>query len=106
MKELKDDPLYQDLKKRFDDLETKIDRIADLILQKDGKITYPEFVKKYYKSGAEPISALSSFKPDIQSDMDERIYKESQSITGGEFANWHGKLTSEERKSYQRIYGH
>jgi len=106
MKELKDDPLYQDLKKRIDDLESKIDNITNLILQKDGKITYPEFVKKYYKSDTQHTSALSAFKPDIQSDLDERMYKESQSCTGGEFSAWHGNLTAEERESYKRIYGH
>jgi len=54
----------------------------------------------------EPTSTICSFKPAVESDLDERIYKESQSITGGEFSNWHGKLTDEERESYQRIYGH
>ena len=47
-----------------------------------------------------------SSQPDIQSDLDARIHKESQSITGGEFSNWHRGLTSEERDSYKRIYGH
>ena len=70
----------------------------------DDNYTYPEFADKHYSK--EGSGALESFVPDIQSDLDERIHKESQSITGGEFSNWHGKLTSEERKSYQRIYGH
>jgi len=61
--------------------------------------TYPQFVDQHYNNP-------NSFKPDIQSDLDERIHKESQSITGGEFSNWHSKLTSEERESYRRIYGH
>jgi hypothetical protein len=100
----------------------------------DDNYTYPQFVNKHYtkesshgllggnlqdvhmKDSIRPTtgisksstgrSALDSFVPDIQSELDERMYKESQSITGGEFSNWHSKLTAEERKSYQRIYGH
>jgi len=87
----------------------------------DDNYTYPQFVSKHYKKESshgllggnlqdvhmkESISALESFTPDIQSDLDERIHKESQSITGGEFSNWHSNLTAEERESYQRIYGH
>ena len=52
---------------------------------------------------------LRTFPPLLTNDiadLDKRIYKESQSTTGGEFSNWHSKLTSEERESYQRIYGH
>ena len=103
MKELKDDPLYQDLKERFDKLEYKIDRIANLILQRDTKETYPEFIKKHYK---EHMPTLQGFQPDIQSELDERMYKESQSITGGEFSDWYNGLTPEEIESYKRIYGH
>jgi len=91
----------------------------------DDNYTYPQFVDKHYTKESshgllggnlqdvhmkDSISAgrtsLDSFVPTIQSDLDERIHKESQSITGGEFSNWHGNLTAEERKSYQRIYGH
>tara|TARA_R110001583_G_scaffold98788_2_gene243831 strand:+ start:406 stop:732 length:327 start_codon:yes stop_codon:yes gene_type:complete len=58
-------------------------------------------------SGRSPDNyKYQSFQPDIQSDLDARIHKESQSITGGEFSNWHRGLTSEERESYSRIYGH
>ena len=64
-----------------------------------GRTSLDSFVDQHYQ-------APNSFVPDIQSDLDERIHKESQSITGGEFSNWHGNLTAEERKSYQRIYGH
>jgi len=70
----------------------------------DDNYTYPQFVDKHYSK--EGSGALESFVPDIQSDLDERIHKESQSITGGEFSNWHSNLTAEERESYQRIYGH
>ena len=50
--------------------------------------------------------SLDSFKPEIQSDLDTRIYKESQSRTGGEFDAWHTGLTDLERESYRRVYGH
>ena len=51
-------------------------------------------------------TSLESFQPDIQSDLDARIYKESQSRTGGEFQAWHTKLSDDERESYCRVYGH
>ncbi len=81
----------------------------------DDNYTYPEFVDKHYNKEAfltkatkdeQSTSTLSSFRPNIQSELDERIHKESQAITGGEFSEWHSNLTAEERKSYQRIYGH
>jgi len=72
----------------------------------DDNYTYPEFADKHYKKEKESTSTISSFRPTIESDLDERIYKESQSLTGGEFQGWHDNLTAEERKSYQRVYGH
>jgi|TARA_R110000737_G_scaffold285373_1_gene291925 hypothetical protein len=39
-------------------------------------------------------------------DLEERIYKESQSITGGEFSNWYNGLTEKEIKTYKKIYDH
>ena len=81
----------------------------------DENYTYPEFVKKHYNKEAflttasgdeQSTSTLSSFRPDIQSDLDARIHKESQAITGGEFQGWYSKLTQEEQDSYKRIYGH
>ena len=39
-------------------------------------------------------------------DLEERIHKESQSTTGGEFSEWHSNLTSEEKAIYKKIYGH
>mgnify|MGYP003646587126 CR=1 FL=1 len=56
------------------------------------------------KSGAR--TSANSFVPDIQSDLDTRIYKESQSRTGAEFNDWHTGLTDLERESYRRVYGH
>jgi hypothetical protein len=81
----------------------------------DENYTYPQFVNKYYNKEAfltsasgdeQPTSTLSSFRPTIESDMDARIHKESQSITGGEFSNWYNNLTAEEKQSYTRVYGH
>ena len=37
---------------------------------------------------------------------EDKIYNESQSLTGGEFANWHYNLTAKEKETYRRIYGH
>ena len=81
----------------------------------DENYTYPQFVDKHYDKKAfltsaageeQSTSTIASFQPNIQSELDERIHKESQSITGGEFQDWFSKLTSEERESYTRVYGH
>ena len=39
-------------------------------------------------------------------ELEERIHRESQQITGGEFSNWHSNLTAEEKQIYSKIYGH
>ena len=67
--------------------------------------TYPEFVAKHYKK-EESTSTISNFKPNIESKQDERIYRESQSITGGEFSKWYNNLNKSEKESYQRVYNH
>ena len=81
----------------------------------DDNYTYPQFVDKHYKKEAflttatmdeQPTSTLSSFRPNIESDMDARIHKESQAITGGEFQGWYDNLTKEEQQSYAKVYGH
>ena len=81
----------------------------------DENYTYPEFVDKHYNKEAfltsasgdeQSTSTLSSFRPTIESKLDERIHKESQSLTGGEFSNWYNNLTAEEKQSYTRVYGH
>ena len=59
-------------------------------------------LKKHYKSN----STINNFKPTITTDQDERIYKESQSLTGGEFSAWYNNLTQSEKQSYQRVYNH
>ena len=51
-------------------------------------------------------TSLAGFTPVIESDLDERIYQESQAITGGEFQSWYHALTPDERASYGRVYGH
>ena len=68
--------------------------------------TYPQFVEKHYKKKEDNQSSLNDFKPNIESEQDERIYRESQGTTGGEFNDWYSNLTDSEKESYQRIYGH
>ena len=47
-----------------------------------------------------------AIKLENMTELELRMYKESQSITGGEFSNCHRNLTTEERQTYTRIYGH
>ena len=51
-------------------------------------------------------TSMGNFQPVIESDLDERIYQESQVITGGFFQTWYLALTPEEIASYGRVYGH
>ena len=57
-------------------------------------------------TGQSERTSMGSFQPDIQSQLDERIYQESQAITGGEFQTWYHALTPDERESYGRVYSH
>ena len=68
--------------------------------------TYPQFVKMHYKKEQGSSSKINDFEPNLQSEQDERIYVESQHITGGEFSKWYNNLNESEKESYQRIYGH
>tara|TARA_R110000744_G_scaffold366134_2_gene475080 strand:- start:2074 stop:2388 length:315 start_codon:yes stop_codon:yes gene_type:complete len=43
---------------------------------------------------------------DNMNELESRIYKESQTITGGDFSNWYNSLTEEELETYNNIYGH
>jgi len=47
-----------------------------------------------------------NFQPNIHSKLDDRIYQESQAVTGGEFQSWYHALTPDEIESYRRVYGH
>jgi len=47
-----------------------------------------------------------NFQPSIHSQLDDRIYQESQAVTGGEFQSWYHALTPDEVESYRRVYGH
>jgi len=66
----------------------------------DDNYTYPQFVDKHYAK-----STMDGFQPNITSELDERIHKESQLLTGGEFQGWYTKLSGKEKQSYARIYG-
>jgi len=48
---------------------------------------------------------LTGYQPVITNQLDDRIYQESQSITGGEFQDWYNALTPDEQDSYRRVYG-
>lgn len=39
------------------------------------------------------------------SELEERIYEESQKITGGEFEKWYMGLSHEERSAYKTVFG-
>jgi len=48
---------------------------------------------------------LTGYQPNITNQMDDRIYQESQAVTGGFFQTWYHALTPEELTSYGRVYG-
>ena len=68
--------------------------------------TYPNLCQPEHNSNSVRKNGLTSFQPVIESDLDERVYQESQAITGGEFQSWYHALTPDERASYGRVYGH
>ena len=42
--------------------------------------------------------------PCINTDLEQRMYDESQKLTGAEFQGWYDKLTEDERNAYTRVY--
>ena len=48
---------------------------------------------------------LTGYQPNITNQLDERMYQESQAITGGEFHDWYHALQPDEQESYRRVYG-
>jgi hypothetical protein len=91
-------------------LHTNINNINELV---QVSITSDEFARLLdttYSQSTEALIArhktkLSSELPETN-ELETRIYKESQSITGEEFSNWYNGLTSEEKQTYKNIYGH
>jgi len=63
-------------------------------------LTTDEFVK--LQDDIDMIDTVTHEK----TEQEARIYKESQSITGGEFSNWFANLTTIEKETYTKIYGH
>ena len=52
---------------------------------------------------------LSKYDPvdmDTRTQLQERMFQESQKLTGGEFQNWYNQLTGDERQAYTDVYGH
>jgi len=64
----------------------------------DDNYTYPQFVDKHYSDKDD--GRVKHTK------LEQRIYNESQQITGGEFNRWFQKLSAEERSAYSTVYGH
>jgi len=56
----------------------------------DDNYTYPQFVDKHYKGATS---------------LEQRIYNESQKLTGKEFQGWFDKLSKEEKAAYTNVYG-
>ena len=66
-------------------------------------ITVDEFVKL---EDSETDTMGPAIPLEDMNDLENRIYAESQSTTGGEFSNWYNNLTAIEKQTYSRIYGH
>ena len=66
-----------------------------------GKSDTEPFIETTYETEK---TSLSGFKPIINSDTDQRIYDQSQTVTGGMFDAWYQQLTSEEKDSWKRVY--
>ena len=76
----------------------------------DDNYTYPQFVDRHYKKKVFLTTARyddqrdSIMDPSERNDLEQRMYDESQKLTGGEFQDWFDKLNKEERNAYTRVY--
>ena len=43
---------------------------------------------------------------DTRTQLQERMFQESQKLTGGEVQNWYNQVTGDERQAYTDVYGH
>ena len=67
---------------------------------------YPNLCQPETNSKSIRKGGLPGYQPNITNQLDDRIYQESQTITGGEFQAWYNALTSDEQESYRRVYDH
>ena len=86
-------------------------KAANVIYGNDSKgrsqqnYAYPNLCQPEHNSKSIRKNGLTSYQPNITNQLDDRIYQESQAITGGEFQDWYHALTSDEQESYRRVYG-
>ena len=66
---------------------------------------YPNLCQPESNSKSIRKDGLPGYQPNITNQLDDRIYQESQSITGGEFQTWYHALQPDELESYGRVYG-
>ena len=59
---------------------------------------------EYARLGDTTLSSVSTDSPETIK-LEERIYEESQKITGEHFEKWYKGLSHEERFAYKTIYG-
>ena len=82
-------------------LHTNINNINELV---QVSITSDEFARLHDFECCNEYKASSCSAKSTE--LETRIHKESQSLTGGEFSNWFNNLTAEEKATYKNIYGH
>ena len=71
----------------------------------DDNYTYPQFVDKHYKSSGLDDQRDSIMHASQRNDLEQRMYNESQKLTGKEFQGWFDKLSKEEKAAYTNVYG-
>jgi len=105
--------------------------VKEEIGRSEENYTYPQFVAEHYtnaaqkyladvKDGKDIDEATAEYtkvvedlrKGDVSADtsnrteLEQRIYNESQKVTGGEFQDWFASLSVEEQSAYSSVYGH
>jgi hypothetical protein len=72
---------------------------------KDGK-DIDEATAEYTKAVEDLSKGDVSADTSNRTELEQRIYNESQKVTGGEFQDWFASLSVEEQSAYSSVYGH
>jgi len=70
----------------------------------DENYTYPQSFVTTAALDTQSEGQFAGFKPNIDNELDQRMYNESQQLTGGEFKGWFDKLNTDEKEAYSKIY--
>jgi len=105
--------------------------VKEEIGRSEENYTYPQFAAEHYtnatqkyladvKDGKDLDEATAEYKKVVEdinkgdvpadtsnrTELEQRMYDESQKVTGGEFQDWYANLTDVEKSAYSTVYNH